>query len=298
MEDGAPIEPYIGRDQIAAMYRIKNEGRWIQRSLRRTFAVASKVVIFDDGSTDNTEAECGFALNAALTDKSPWGWIARGVSDYDKAEIHYIQSPFATTIRPKERVNEVRDKNILWSYCKSVIECHHFLCIDGDEYLSRAAIRNFKVGVDMLEATYDYLDVPVVYLWDKENRIRVDGVYGRAGDGLPQLRFPRLFTIKRMTELELFKHHFEMNTQWGAGFHCGSVPLAGFSPQGKPGIRGLFKHPIVHLGYIDKALRDWKFDFYTTLDPNNQQEGGYVHIIEKPNYYCPGPTRFGQWEDV
>lgn len=293
------MEPYKGRETVATMYRVKNEARWIRRSLERTFLVASRVVIFDDGSTDNTAIECKMAVGeTATTEQQPWGWIAKGMGAEGERELHFLSSPFTQNVRAKERVNEVRDKNILWAYIKSTIDCQHFLCLDGDEFLTKAAVRNFNVGINLLESTYDALEIPVLYLWNAEDQIRVDGVYGRAGDGLPQLRFPRLFTIKRMSEDGLFNMHFESRADTAAGFHCGSVPMVGFTPNGKSAVVGLFKFMIGHWGYIDKDLRSKKFEFYTTLDPESQSEGGYVHIIEKQNYYCQGAVRFGQWSDV
>ena len=40
------------------MYRVKNEERWIQKSLESISDLCSKIVILDDGSTDNTVEVC------------------------------------------------------------------------------------------------------------------------------------------------------------------------------------------------------------------------------------------------
>ena len=44
--------------EIVAMYRIKNEERWIEKSLKMCSEVCQKIVILDDGSTDETLKIC------------------------------------------------------------------------------------------------------------------------------------------------------------------------------------------------------------------------------------------------
>ena len=46
------------RNDVLMMARIKNEENWIGRNLERTWKVCGKVLIWDDGSTDGTEATC------------------------------------------------------------------------------------------------------------------------------------------------------------------------------------------------------------------------------------------------
>ena len=43
---------------IVAMYRIKNEEKWIKKSLESVLDICSEAVILDDGSTDNTLKIC------------------------------------------------------------------------------------------------------------------------------------------------------------------------------------------------------------------------------------------------
>ena len=43
---------------IVAMYRIKNEERWIKKSIESVLDICSEVIILDDGSTDNTVEIC------------------------------------------------------------------------------------------------------------------------------------------------------------------------------------------------------------------------------------------------
>jgi hypothetical protein len=36
---------------------------------------------------------------------------------------------------------------------------------------------------------------------------------------------------------------------------------------------------LIHYGYIDRAMRLAKYDFYNTLDPDNALEDRYRHIV-------------------
>ena len=44
--------------KIVAMYRIKNEERWIEKSLESASEICQEIVILDDCSTDNTVSIC------------------------------------------------------------------------------------------------------------------------------------------------------------------------------------------------------------------------------------------------
>lgn len=291
------------RDRVVAQYRIRDEQRFILRSLSRTWEVAQTVCIFDDGSIDETEHCCiaatvGMELFPVVADRcagqSLW------VLDTDKIEgyqgerriLHYIHSPFTKAVREHERVNEYRDKEFLWFWCKGNVDFDYVLCLDGDEVLSRAALRHFPAALEMLDKV-DVLEIPVLYLWDSENQIRVDGTYRNLSDGHPRARHPRIFTIKRLSEAQLFMTRFE-TSGYGGNFHCGSIPMAGWDR--KP-TRALFPYPIVHFGYIDRALRERKFEFYNRVDPNSEAQQFYLHVIERPNKFCPGPPQFATWTD-
>jgi glycosyltransferase involved in cell wall biosynthesis len=297
------------RANVAAMLRIKNESRWIRRSLERIFMVAKYVVILDDGSTDNTETECKLAVSKNLTALSTggdhktivgdwsiqltaWGFIARGTVNEGETELHFLNSPFTNAVRPKERVNEIRDKRVLWAYAKCAVPATHWLCFDGDEMPSLDFVRNFPTAYAKLENEVDILHFPFVYLWDSEDMQRVDGIYGSRSDGMKTLNFPRYFTIKRCNEQAIFDMTFAWEGTKG-GFHCGSIPREKF-PYKK---WGEFRHPIVHFGYLDDPLRQRKYVFYNQIDPGNKAEGEYKHIIGQPNVHAPGPVRLEPWRD-
>lgn len=244
------------RNDVLCMMRIKNEGRWIARSLERTFEVCRTVVIFDDHSTDNTKRE------------------AVGANRPGDSELYWYDSPF------QETVNEVRDKNYLWNMvCDR--KFRHVLCLDGDEMLSRAAVREFGNATNRLEQGAQVCVLPFIYLWNDETHRRIDGVYH-------DIRHARLFTIDRSPDFRTSKF-----VGHGAGFHCGSIPdRLNFGHRDMPNM------PIVHFGYLDDEIRRRKLTFYNELDPDNEGEGYYKHIVGEPNHLAPGPVKLVHWEDV
>jgi glycosyltransferase involved in cell wall biosynthesis len=91
--------------KIVAMYRIQNEGRWIEKSIDSILDICSKIIILDDNSTDDTLEIC---------------------QSFDKVNvIHQDNLP----------LDQVRDKNKL---LKIVLKQNpdYVLSLDGDEILT------------------------------------------------------------------------------------------------------------------------------------------------------------------
>lgn len=300
------------------MARIKNEERWIGRNLERTWQVANKVVLWDDGSTDGTEVAALRSLpanpkidtlkgesqlyeNMTPEEMVRWlpanGWIARADLPWGPVELHFLKSPYTGMVRPKMRANELRDKCALWWYVKGAVDFDYVLCLDGDEVLSKKALAAFgEMWVWLSSGVCDWISLPFIYLWDSEGQRRVDGIYGdRSGDGSPTLRFPRFFSIKRLDDQQLYDTRFNWLGTRG-GLHCGSIPQEAFHQ-----IRPVEYHArhayVLHYGYVDHDMRVGKFQFYNTVDPNNTFEGGYLHILGEPNVHAPGPVTLVPWAD-
>jgi len=305
------------REKTACMMRIRDEERWIFRSLHRTWQVAQRIVLLDDGSSDWTVAEAIQAcldcdeqtarqLDRAHQLESPLV-VRKVVEGLLENELHIIRSPFRPEVRLRQGVSEIRDKNLLWEYCKSRVAFRHMLCLDGDEVLSRNFIINWEKAVAALEAGVDKMQVPFVYFWNSDEQIRVDGIYGNLADNLPRLRFPRIFTIDRLTDDRLFDCRFAWEGTKG-GFHCGSVPMENFRPLRKDEQTGAMTEQesvtatygcvILHYGYRDEADRQRKFEFYRRIDPGNKFEGEYLHIIGQPNQHAPGPVMLIPWKEA
>jgi len=133
--------------KIVAMYRIKNEERWIEKSLEAVVDICNEIVILDDGSTDDTIKIC---------------------KTFDKVvDIHHQTGlPF----------DETRDKNTLLDMAKTR-KPDFILTLDGDEIIQKHA-------KDILfeELTIIYPDSPMYEfqafnIWDKPNQYRYDGIY-------------------------------------------------------------------------------------------------------------------------
>lgn len=288
------------RDETVCMMRIRNEQRWIRRSLLRTFEVARTVVLWDDHSEDETWKEAKSAIEQFhndtnmynLTVGEMWGWQCEG----SKASLHFINSPFRPAVRAKQNVSEIRDKNTLWEYVKSRVDFKYVLCLDGDEMLSKKAVRFWPSAINAMDGGLDVLVIPFIYLWNDEKTRRVDGLYGNEPDNHPRLRFPRAFTIMRQDEQQLFDQRFKWEGS-GGGFHCGSVPNESFKPLLRDPQRGMFPAPMIHFGYMHAVDRQKKYEFYNIIDPGNDFEGEYKHMVELPNRWCPGPTQLEPYTD-
>jgi hypothetical protein len=256
------------------MMRVRNEARWIRRSLERTWQVCKTVVIFDDHSTDLTFQEAAASLGES-EESPPSTPVSIVISEQGDRELHWLTSPF------HDVTEEVRDKNMLWEYV-STLRFRHVLCLDGDEMLSQSALRNFGAATDRLErGGSDVIIMPFVYLWDSETTRRVDGVYA-------DIRHARLFTIDRAPYFQ--KCRFTSHGR--AGFHCGSIP-----DRLSVNRVDMQEMSVIHFGYIDNPLRQKKLVFYNGLDPYNEGEGYYKHIVGEPNHLAPGPVRVVDYFD-
>jgi glycosyltransferase involved in cell wall biosynthesis len=128
--------------RIIGMMRVKNEARWIARSIESILPVCNEVLVMDDHSTDGTPEIC-----AAL------------------AGVQVLRSPF-------EGVNEMRDKNWLLEQAGAA---DWILAIDGDEVLAPGDAAAVRAAMN---TSYQCLSMRIVYLWNSENQARIDGVYG------------------------------------------------------------------------------------------------------------------------
>lgn len=130
------------------MMRVRNEARWIRRSIESLLKVCESVLVLDDHSTDGTQdILCGIDRCTALS------------------------SPFAG-------LNESRDKTwLLERIVESVGLNHWIICIDGDE-----EICDWETLMETGHTRHGGYD-PVSYsfqiltLYDSPNQIRADPPY-------------------------------------------------------------------------------------------------------------------------
>lgn len=278
------------REDVVTMVRARNESRWIVKLLERVFEVCQTIVILDDGSTDNQEhlvlEYMGSNVASSTRVYHHSASISKTYKFGDRYDVmHYIQSPFRhADENPDSSPNEIRDRQFLWDYVQAMVPAKFVLCLDGDETLSNELVRKFESILDPLyQDICSVMTFPFIYLWDSENKRRIDGWYGDLKDGAPIARFPRLFSLRGLTinQKKIMRIPATPNL-----LHCGSIPIEAFKPFDADPKLGLAFPPILHYGYIDNELRQAKFQYYNTIDPDNEKEGHYLHIIGKPNRFC------------
>jgi glycosyltransferase involved in cell wall biosynthesis len=230
---------------IFGMMRVKNEAKWIIEVVTAILPICERVFILDDNSTDDTPI----------------------LLDRFNERVTLFRSPFTG-------LDESRDKEFLLDRIYGCIgdmwssgdEKSPFwaLAIDGDEVLvpeGQLAIHSTLLSSRKIHA----YKLPIHYLWNDRQHRRVDGVYRH---------FARPSIFRLMNKAFRFQR-----TPWGGNFHCSSIPQELLHHSNHPDaiISGA---PLLHLGYMDKAQRLKKYEWYNKMDPNNPHEDCYRHIVQ------------------
>ena len=148
--------------KIVAMYRIKNEERWIEKSINSILDICSEIVILDDGSIDNTLEIC---------------------QSFDQVVDISHQSNLP--------LDQVRDKNKL---LKMALKRNpeYILSLDGDEVLAPYSKEILLEELNVLYPENSVFQFQVLYMWDVPDKFRCDGI-------LHTMWRPRLFKIKNQS---------------------------------------------------------------------------------------------------
>ena len=212
---------------LVGMMRVKNEDRWIERVATSILPACNRLIIFDDHSTDRTVEIC------------------RGLG----SKVEVIESPYAG-------LDEARDKNYLLARAGSLAP-EWILHIDGDEEMEPGGCEEIAHLITRPDGP-DAYQFQILYLWDREDQIRVDRWY-------KDFRRPSLFRARRGQQ-------FRSNN--GAGFHCGNIP-SGMNSCGNCGVR------LRHYGYMMREDRIRKYEWYNAPDkqPVPPVEDGYRHMV-------------------
>ncbi len=210
---------------IAGMLRIKNESRWIVAVLSSLSLACDHIFVMDDNSDDDTRE------------------LARKVPN-----VTVFESPF-------DGVNETRDKNWLLEKVGE-FKPSWIVHVDGDEEIAAPGHERIR-EIATREVGADAYRFHVLYLWDRPNQIRTDGIY---------LNFWRgsMFRYRPGTQ-------FHSARPSSGGFHCGNVP--------EPREIQKADVNILHYGYMHREDRLRKFDWYNKIDPNNAAEDRYRHMV-------------------
>lgn len=213
--------------KVWGLLRVKNEARWIKRVIESLKPICDEVLVFDDHSTDDT------------------GNLAWSVG----ALVRY--SSFET-------LHEARDKDFLlaWAWNAGAQEGDYCLMIDGDELLNREDIPALQAAI---ASGVECASFHIVYLWDREDQVRVDRWYR-------EFRRPSLF---KLTHRNLA---FRVSLTAGS-LHCSSAPAESLQYQRPIPVR------LMHLGYLYREDRVRKYYWYNRIDPGNQLEDEYRHMV-------------------
>ena len=211
---------------VFGMLRVKNEARWIERVIESIWPVCDCIFVFDDHSDDGTPDLCE-SLGAVV-----------------------YPSPF-------EGIHEARDKDYLLQKVWEIAEAGDWcLMVDGDEALYEPDIPAVEGAI---ESGAVCCSLHIVYLWDREDQIRVDRWYR-------EFRRPSLFKL-------INQNLSFMRTTFGGNLHCSSAPIQLLSSITPIPAR------LLHYGYLYRNDRVRKYHFYNTVDPNNAFEDRYRHMV-------------------
>jgi glycosyltransferase involved in cell wall biosynthesis len=178
---------------------------------------------------------------------------------------------------PFQGLDEARDKNFLLEKI-ALKNPEWILWIDGDEVLENTGPERIRAAIAQApQAAAWYLRV--AYLWDDPKQVRIDGLFGN---------FRRL-SLFRFRGQPAGRLRFRV-TGHGGNFHCGNVP------DGLVGEHRDLDVRLKHYGYLTKDQRARKYDFYTHIDPGNQLEDNYRHLLGiQGARHAPGPVRLIRW---
>jgi len=130
------------------VYWIKNEARFIEKSLKSVMEICSEIIVMDNNSTDDTVEIC---------------------SGFDKV---------TEIIKRKELpLDEVRDKNIIYEHARKS-DPDFILAVDGDEIFMPHASEILFEELSTIHPDSDVLEFQFLTLWDDVNTIRTDGIFG------------------------------------------------------------------------------------------------------------------------
>lgn len=141
--------------KIVTVYRIKNESRWISKSIDSISDISSSVIVLDNNSTDETVKICKSHSNVVEVIEQP-------------------DMPF----------DEARDRNILLQKALA-LEPDFILNLDGDEILMPNSKEILEEELYILYQNYHIFSFQFLYMWDKLDQYRYDGIYHKTW--LPRL---------------------------------------------------------------------------------------------------------------
>ena len=178
-----PVFPEEGKVpvKVACMMRVKNEARWIRHTIDSVRELCGDLIfVMEDGSTDDTRADCAGSRGAVVLD-----------------------SPFVG-----QGLDEARDKN--WFLDQVISRCHPdwILMPDGDEELEAGGCAKIRNALER-NPPCDCFALRFLYFWDSIRSdplgwlVREDGAAiafpGQYGVSVSRATIPRIRRGIRIT---------------------------------------------------------------------------------------------------
>jgi len=235
---------------IFGALRIRNESRWIRQVVRSIQPVCDQILVLDDYSTDATPEICESEGCTVFRSAVPWVDNGHGKVSDESAGKQFLLERVFEAIPARDQHFTLGNPN-----------CPYWvLAIDGDEELpsqdTDAVLRAVKVP-----GAHSWA-FRILYLWNAPDQVRVDGVYRR---------FSRPSLFRAMNQGFRYQKTPFGN---GANFHCSSIPQTLLGCSAPCGAR------LLHWGYMDRADRIRKYEWYNAVDPGNAAEDSYRHVVQ------------------
>jgi hypothetical protein len=163
-----------------------------------------------------------------------------------------------------EPLDEARDKNWLTQRVIQVCAPEWIFCIDGDEELEPLGAE--KIFSVLRSAQCDMYAVRFLYLWDSPDQFRCDRWYST---------FSRQSLFRADLDLKFSSLYAAAGVDVHSGLHVGNAP------GGARGLESALIHVfLLHYGYMDREDRLRKYEYYNRIDPRNDLEDRYRHIVQ------------------
>lgn len=160
---------------------------------------------------------------------------------------------------PFDTFAETRDKTwLLRQIAENEPDTDFIICIDGDEELEPAGTH--KITSLLKRGRIDAAAVRIPYMWNSERQWRTDGIYRN-------FHRPSIFRLDRRF-LE-YRSVYGNNTT----LHCTNTPYGLIGATTPTDIHFL------HWGYFDRETRIRKYHWYNEIDPKNETEDQYRHMV-------------------
>ena len=179
-----------------------------------------------------------------------------------EAGAHVVSSPFAG-----QGLDERRDKNWFLGYVKDVCKPDWIIMIDGDEELEPGGWEKINAVLET-NPPVDCFAVRFLYFWNSFDTVRVDGVY-------KNMMRQSVFRADSNLEFKSFYEGDGKNTNH-VGLHVSNAPGLGNKTL-RVAPLDVF---LYHYGYVHKEDRIRKYEWITKLDPANEAEDFYRHMVQ------------------